>query len=151
MKICSLFLILIFIVSNSFAYENIFASLHFNSDKEIVIWIKNNITYKSDMEVHKIKDYWQTPNETITLRSGDCEDLAILFQGFLVQTGKIGQLVFIKRTKGHAICIYKNKGRYKVFDNFKIITIPKEYKNIDDIVTKYYKAKFINTIINIGI
>ena len=37
-----------------------------------------NIKYKSDSSVHGELEYWQLPTETLELRSGDCEDFAIL-------------------------------------------------------------------------
>jgi predicted transglutaminase-like cysteine proteinase len=36
-------------------------------------WVSSNITYVSDDD-----DYWQTPEETLERRKGDCEDFSIL-------------------------------------------------------------------------
>lgn len=41
-------------------------------------WVAYNIDYVSDEEQWGEADYWQTPEETLTLRTGDCEDFAIL-------------------------------------------------------------------------
>lgn len=45
---------------------------------EIRDWIGNNIEYKYDNDVHEISEYWQLPRETLSLRTGDCEDFSIL-------------------------------------------------------------------------
>ena len=45
---------------------------------QILKWVKNNITYQSDMKVHNQIEYWQTSEETLKLSTGDCEDGAIL-------------------------------------------------------------------------
>jgi transglutaminase-like putative cysteine protease len=44
----------------------------------ILRWVKNNITYTSDLKQWKMSEYWQTGNETLTYLKGDCEDGAIL-------------------------------------------------------------------------
>ena len=41
-------------------------------------WITLKIEYRSDSSVHGESEYWQLPTETFELRSGDCEDFAIL-------------------------------------------------------------------------
>ena len=56
-----------------------------------------------------------------------------------------------ENNKGHAICIFKEKERYKVFDNFHIKTIPKECKTIHDIVSKYYNATLVGSAVNYGV
>jgi hypothetical protein len=37
-----------------------------------------SIEYKTNEEQRGVDEYWQTPEETLSLRSGDCEDCAIL-------------------------------------------------------------------------
>ena len=41
-------------------------------------WVHDNIKYVGDMTQWKTPEYWQSPVETIGLRTGDCEDGAIL-------------------------------------------------------------------------
>lgn len=43
-------------------------------------WISNNITYLSDPpRLFGIPEYWQSPKETLSLLTGDCEDFSILY------------------------------------------------------------------------
>ena len=42
---------------------------------EAYSWVVNNVVYKEDVE----GNYWQSPEETYNLRTGDCEDLSIMF------------------------------------------------------------------------
>jgi len=41
-------------------------------------WVAGHIDYARDPEVHGASYYWQLPAETLALRTGDCEDFAIL-------------------------------------------------------------------------
>jgi len=41
-------------------------------------WVGTNVQYVSDREIHGKNDFWQFPNETIPLRTGDCEDFSLL-------------------------------------------------------------------------
>lgn len=41
-------------------------------------WVAVNIDYVSDEERWGVLEYWQTPEETLSLHTGDCEDFAIL-------------------------------------------------------------------------
>lgn len=46
--------------------------------RSIQLWVEKNIEYVPDPKAHKMDEYWQTVDETLQLRTGDCEDGAIL-------------------------------------------------------------------------
>ncbi len=54
---------------------------------EIRDWVANNIDYAYDSEVHGVPEYWQFPNETLMLGTGDCEDFSILLCSLLRADG----------------------------------------------------------------
>lgn len=41
-------------------------------------WVGNNIDYRYDSDTYSTSEYWQLPRETLSRRTGDCEDYAIL-------------------------------------------------------------------------
>jgi hypothetical protein len=45
-------------------------------------WVADNIDYESDQQ-RWADDYWQTPEETLSYRTGDCEDFSILLCSLL--------------------------------------------------------------------
>lgn len=47
----------------------------------------NRLTYKTDMQVWKRKDYWATPIEFMGIGAGDCEDYAIAKYFSLIKLG----------------------------------------------------------------
>lgn len=44
---------------------------------EVCVWVDARVAPVGD-EIHGRMDYWQSPIQTITWRTGDCEDFAIL-------------------------------------------------------------------------
>jgi len=60
-------------------------------------WVCSHIQYKSDSDQWGERDYWQLPNTTITLGTGDCEDQAILLVSLIRGCG-------IPRDKVHLVC-----------------------------------------------
>jgi len=58
-------------------------------------WVATNIKYKSDMATHGVSEYWQLPLETLQLRTGDCEDFAILLCSLYRATGYDENSVFV--------------------------------------------------------
>ncbi|MFH2020094.1 MAG: transglutaminase family protein [archaeon] len=45
----------------------------FQTPGDVCVWVHDNIRYKPDET-----DYWQSPEETFTLRTGECGDFALL-------------------------------------------------------------------------
>jgi len=72
-------------------------------------WVADNIAYESDGEGWG-KDYWQTPEETLAYRTGDCEDFSILLCSLLRAYGIDAQRVYVAlgvdgEEDGHAFVI----------------------------------------------
>ncbi|HUX48084.1 MAG TPA: transglutaminase-like cysteine peptidase [Dehalococcoidia bacterium] len=58
-------------------------------------WVAANIEYKTDEEQWGIEEYWQTPEETLSLRTGDCEDFAILLCTLLRAYGVSEEQIYV--------------------------------------------------------
>lgn len=58
-------------------------------------WVGTNIVYRSDREIYDRTDFWQLPNETIPLRTGDCEDISILLCSLLRSDGWSPDKVYV--------------------------------------------------------
>jgi predicted transglutaminase-like cysteine proteinase len=57
-------------------------------------WVANNIDYMHD-EQQWGEDYWQTPEETLSYSSGDCEDFSVLLCSLLRAYGIDGERVYV--------------------------------------------------------
>ena len=57
----------------------------FETREEAGRWVYENIEYKlnQDLSTWGESDYWQTVEQTLAIRQGDCEDLAILLMYIL--------------------------------------------------------------------
>ena len=82
-------------------------------------WVATNINYMSD-EKRWGKDYWQTPEETLLYRTGDCEDFSILLCSLLRAYGIDAERVYVAlgvdgEENGHAFLIedWNNDGEWR--------------------------------------
>ena len=58
-------------------------------------WVAWHISYKLDQDMHGVSNYWQLPSETLKLRTGDCEDFAILLCSLLRAFGVPADQVYV--------------------------------------------------------
>lgn len=54
---------------------------------KINTWTNKNVIFRTDREAWGVRDYWQTPRETLQTLHGDCEDYAIFKYFTLVNWG----------------------------------------------------------------
>lgn len=63
------------------------------SQGDIVPWVYENITYVSDRDSHGKREFWQTPEETLSSRTGDCEDFVILAMAMYEAMGQSTRMI----------------------------------------------------------
>ncbi len=86
--------------------------ISFNDFDALRDWVSAHISYKSDMDIHGVGDYWQLPAETLSLHIGDCEDYAILLCSLLRAYGVPADKVYVATGyasdgTGHAFLVEK--------------------------------------------
>jgi len=80
----------------------------------LLSWVIDNITYMKDSERYKSPEVWQTPEETLLLKSGDCEDFSILLLCLMrladIEPNRVqlvaGNVEYNNRVEGHAYLVY---------------------------------------------
>jgi hypothetical protein len=115
---------------------------HFKTVHEAWIWIARNVEYVSDRDVHGKEEYWQYPWETYQMKTGDCEDYAILFMYFMEDMGIKSEFIAIE-IEGYgfhaAVCVNdqilspQQYGRY-------------HYVEEDDIINRFSYRRIYNMI-----
>ena len=93
--------------------------MEFESPGELSQWLQDNFKYKAE---EFLQDYWQTPEETLELKTGDCEDFAFLVLYILNQQTKPKEAYFVLIDSGevdsHAICVFKKEdGTWGIFSD----------------------------------
>lgn len=113
--------------------ENLLSNKPFFQNKERAIrnWIALNIKFRPEGDRSWIEcvkrdlnpiDYWQYPEETIKLRSGDCEDFAFLLVNMLRAAGYSEKDVFVAlgdegNYVGHAfVAIRSENGKIRLIE-----------------------------------
>ena len=107
--------------------------------KDITSVNKLYIFIQSFTRKEDIKDYWQTPEQTLNRKTFDCEDIAIFCQDIFLRILGIKAVVIIyngtEKGECHAVCVFPyNSKLYFISNKF----LYKDYDNYIDIGHKYY-------------
>jgi len=99
-----------------YGYINTFlAKNKIQTVKDYAKWLKANIKYKSEIGT---TDDWQLPRETVTKKTGDCEDFAFLTKDILEALGYEVKIYAVREIGyGHAVAIFKYGDTWCLFDN----------------------------------
>lgn len=79
----------------------------FGERADVISWVAENIEYLPDDESLEGKQYWQTPQETLDRRTGDCEDFVVLDVALLHDIGIESFAVMISSEDGDHHVILK--------------------------------------------
>ena len=117
-KIITITLITIICLSTNLGFaqdlEKILAAAH--TPQELAELFSKEFKYQWE-----VMDNWNTPQETIQSREGDCEDFAILASAALWRMGIANDILVIKfkdLNVAHCICVWEDeKGMYSFMSN----------------------------------
>lgn len=120
------------------AWEQLIIRLHNRPVDEQLTEVNlffNLFPYQSDLESHKVDDYWKSPEEFLSDGGGDCEDYAIIKYFTLVTLGvpkkrlRITYVTSLKLKQAHMILSYypSPEAEPLILDNLesKILTASK--------------------------
>lgn len=99
----------------------ILKDFNITSPEAVTAWVSRQIEYKRDEKVWGEPDYWQTPEETLSMGTGDCEDVAILTVSLLRALGWSSKEAFVVTGVmtdgvGHAWVVAKEGSRWRIFE-----------------------------------
>jgi len=102
--------------------------------QDIARWLSRNFTYEMEWP-----DTWQSSDEMVRSKKGDCEDFAVLSQALLARLGIKSDIVIIRFKDlkvAHAICIWKY-GQYYSFMSTRQL-YETNATSIEEAVEKYF-------------
>jgi hypothetical protein len=102
-------------------------------------YIWKNFLFEKDQRQFGKEDYWQSPEELMKNRKGDCEDFARFALEVLKANGIQGFLMNIYGGNGryaHTICVFKDGDLYQVIDGDKVKKI--DAKSLEEVSEKMY-------------
>lgn len=83
------------------------------------IWdfVARSVEYITDKKAYGLEDFWLFPEETLTLRRGDCEDTSFLLATLMLASGisehcvrvALGKVLTPQGSYGHAWVVYQNE------------------------------------------
>lgn len=112
--------------------------LHIFSPEELSQWLKKNIKFKEDPDLFGKEDYWQSPEEFMARKAGDCEDYAVFSQSILKQLGIESYIVsfYGPGDYAHTVLLYEEKGLYQILNQDKIQKF--NAKTVEGALSKIY-------------
>ena len=85
---------------------------------KILLFVMDNLKYTSDTDTKSQVEFWQNPEDTVTLKKGDCEDGAILIKSLSLIAGipdyKVRIAAGMVKGGGHAYTLYLRDDEHQV-------------------------------------
>lgn len=117
-------------------FQEMFPKL--TSPDQLAKWLKKNIKFEEDKFLFGKDDYWQSPEEFLAHKAGDCEDYALFSQSILKKLGIESYVVSFYGRNGyaHTVLIYQDRDGYNVLNQDKL----KRYhaSTIEEALSKVY-------------
>ncbi|MDD5634449.1 MAG: transglutaminase-like domain-containing protein [Candidatus Omnitrophica bacterium] len=102
---------------------------------DLANWMSEEFTYAMEYP-----DRWQSPQETIDKKGGDCDDFAILASAMLSNFNIDNDIVLVEfkgMNVAHLLCVWKNQdGTYSFISNKKLYNTGEEY--LSDAIAHFY-------------
>lgn len=127
--------------------ERIWYLLYFNrieTVEDYVSWLRKNVAYVRD----EGRDVWSTPQDTLTRRSGDCDDFTFLNAAVLRMMGFEPKTLGIRQAfRYHAVCAFEKGGHIYWIDNDKLRKTPaRSLKGFAGFLFKKYNCSCVTSL-----
>ena len=91
--------------------------------KAVASFLREAFTFKRDEELFGEADRWQSPEEFVARKAGDCEDYALLARAILRRNGMEAYVFTVFGNEGyaHTVCVFADhRGRYDIINVDKL-------------------------------
>jgi len=97
----------------------------YTTPKAVAKFLRREFTFARDEALFGAEDRWQTPEEFLSRRTGDCEDYALLARELLRRNGIEAYVFSLIGQEGyaHTVAVYLDeRGRYNVINQDRLRT-----------------------------
>ena len=110
-----------------------------HSPKDLSKFLKKNFKFVNDDKQFGQIDYWQTPEEFLKNRKGDCEDYALFSKTILQSLGYEAFVVSFYGANGfaHTVTVFGKDGKYSVMNEDRLKNY--EASNIEIALSKIFR------------
>lgn len=95
----------------------------YTTPQAVAGFLKRTFAFRRDQDLFGEADHWQSPQEFLARKAGDCEDYALLAQALLAKNGIMAYVfsVFGEEGYAHTVCVFQDeRGRYNVINQDKL-------------------------------
>lgn len=125
------------------------------SPKEFSKFLKKNFEFVEDQKLFGVEDYWQSPEEFLKRRKGDCEDYA-LFTDYILKSQGVESWVisfYDASGYGHTVTFFRSGEKFNVINEDRLYNY--QTKTLAEGLTKIHPtwtwAAFAKEVNNRGI
>ncbi|MBI3316522.1 MAG: transglutaminase-like cysteine peptidase [Candidatus Omnitrophica bacterium] len=112
-------------------------SFELTTPQDIARYIWKNFLYEDDQRLFGVRDRWQSPEELLKNKRGDCEDFALFAREVLRLQGYHTFLLNLYGDRyAHTLCIYKENGKYRALDGTEVL--PYAEVHLNDLIQKIH-------------
>lgn len=92
-------------------------ALQIRTPEALQKFMSKNFTYVEDRILFHQDEYWQTPEEMLERKEGDCEDYALFVQAILSRNGyRVLIMSAYGKDDAHTVAIFEKDGTLGIFD-----------------------------------
>lgn len=106
---------------------------YLKTPQDVALYMWRHFDYEGDRRQFGKDDYWQSPQEILANKKGDCEDFAVFAKQILELNGYSAHVLNLYGTKDHSICIFKKGGKYGAVDGGKFVAA--DFKDLQSLIT----------------
>lgn len=105
---------------------------YLKNPQDVALYMWRHFDFERDQQQFGQEDYWQSADEILQSKKGDCEDFAVFAHEILKRNGQSAFIMNLYGAKPHSICVFKSNGLYGAVDGGNYIAA--EFKDINSLL-----------------
>lgn len=112
-------------------------ALKLQTPENIANFLWKNFLFENDQRLFGTEEHWQTPEEFLQNKKGDCEDFALFAREMLKANGISSFILNVYGSRfAHTVVVFKDHGKFNVIDGTKVLRL--EAESLRDVASEIY-------------